>query len=59
MQMSSCKNPDYGCELRLLLSSPDSNYPNLPAETAHFHLKLKSWDRSAFLSYPTRGSALM
>lgn len=36
MQMFSYKNPSYGLELKLLLSSPDSNYANPLAETAHF-----------------------
>lgn len=34
--MSSSEDLGYGSEFRLFLSSPDSNYPNLSAETAHF-----------------------
>lgn len=51
--MSSCKNSGYGFELRLSLSSPDSNSRNLSAETHTFSLlKLKSGDFATCLTRP-------
>lgn len=35
-QMSSSKDSGYGFEFRVFLPSPDSHYPNLSAEAAHF-----------------------